>query len=90
MPGSTVFDKELNLHIPVLTSQEGQTFLYVVATGKFTQIASADHSIQGDLLEVQAMIIYCQNNTGLAPVVRQVCLKHSLSSTQHALQRPGV
>lgn len=85
----TVFDKELYLHIPVLISQEGQAFPYVITKGKITQITTAYHSLQGDLLEVQAMILHLQSNQGIPPVVGQVCLKHSLSSTQHALQRPG-
>jgi len=75
MPRITVFDKELHLHIPVHVTPDGQTFPYVIASGKFIQLATAYHSIQGDLLEAQAMILYLQNNPGLPPVVKSSMFK---------------
>lgn len=70
-----VFDKEFHLHIPVHATPQGQTLPYVIASGKFIQLTTAYHSLQGDLLEVQAMISYLQSNPGLPPVVMSSMFK---------------
>ncbi len=66
----TVFDKELFLYIPVLTTLEGKICPYVVANGKFTRVVTAYHSIQSDLLEVQSMINYLKDNPFIPGVVK--------------------
>lgn len=71
----TIFDKELFLYIPVLTTLEGKICPYVVANGKFTRVVTAYHSIQSDLLEVQSMINYLKDNPSIPGVVKASMFK---------------
>ncbi len=71
----TIFDKELFLYIPALTTLEGKICPYVVANGKFTRVVTAYHSIQSDLLEVQSMINYLKDNPFIPGVVKASMFK---------------
>ncbi len=71
----TIFDKELFLYIPVLTTFEGKICPYVVANGKFTRLVTAYHSIQSDLLETQSMINYLKGNPVIPGVVKASMFK---------------
>ncbi len=70
----SVFDKELFLYVPVLHI-DGKVCPYVVADGKFTKLVTAYHSIQSDLLEVQAMISYLKSNPNAPGVVKASIFK---------------
>lgn len=71
----TVFDKELFLNIPVLTTYEGKICPYVIANGKFTRVVTAYYSIQSDLLEIQSMINYLKGNPVIPGVVKASMFK---------------
>ncbi len=71
----TVFDKDLFLYIPVLTTREGKICPYVVTNGKFTRLVTAYHSIQNDLLETQSMINYLKDNPVIPGVVKASMFK---------------
>lgn len=75
MDPMTIFDKELFLYIPVLTTVEGKICPYVVANGKFTRLVTAYHSIQSDLLETQSMINYLKDNPVIPGVVKASMFK---------------
>lgn len=71
----TVFDKDLFLYIPVLTTHEGKICPYVVANGKFARLVTAYYSIQNDLLETQSMINYLKDNPVIPGVVKASMFK---------------
>ena len=70
MDSISVFDNELFLYTPVLTTHENKICPYLVANGKFTRLITAYHSIQSDLLETQAMIIYLKDNPVIPGIVK--------------------
>lgn len=70
-----MFDKALFLYVPVLTTYEGKIGPYTVADGKITKVVTAYHSIQNDLLETQAMIIYLKDNPVIPGVVKASMFK---------------
>lgn len=71
----SVFDKELFLYVPVLHTREGRICPYVVADGKFTKLVTAYFSIQSDLMETQAMILYLKDNPVIPGVVKASMFK---------------
>lgn len=71
----SVFDKDLFLYIPILTTHEGKICPYTIATGKFTRVVTAYHSIQNDLLETQSMINYLKDNPVIPGVVKASMFK---------------
>lgn len=71
----TVFDKEFMLHIPLLITPEMEACPYVVVNGKFTRQVTAYYSLQGDLLEAQAMIFYLKENPVIPMVVKASMFK---------------
>jgi hypothetical protein len=70
-----VFDKDLFLYVPVLTTHEGKICPYAIVNGKFTKLVTAYHSIQSDLLETQAMIFYLKSNPDAPGVVKASMFK---------------
>lgn len=71
----TVFDKDLFLFIPVITTLEGKVCPYTVINGKFTRLVTAYYSIQSDLMETQAMIIYLNDNPAAPGIVKASMFK---------------
>lgn len=78
----TVFDKESNLHIPILITPLGGPYPYVIVEGRFAKLVTAYYSLKADLLDAQAMILYLKENLDILMVVKASMYKAFI--TQYA------